>query len=104
MEKRRHKRISLELPVVIRSGGRLIPATALNLSSGGMYLKTDTEIKKNSAVEVTFDLDEENRDISLSGTVARVDKNPEHCIGVQFGNFFSSSHKALREYLRGKLN
>jgi uncharacterized protein (TIGR02266 family) len=104
MEKRRHKRIPLELPVVIRSGGRLIPATVINLSTGGMYLKTDTNIEKNSAVEVTFDLDEENRDISLSGVVARVDKNPENCIGVQFGNFFSSSHKALREYLREKLN
>ncbi len=104
MEKRRHKRISLSLPVVIRSGGRLLPAMALNISKGGMYLKVDDKIEKNTPVEVTFDLDEENRDISLSGTVARIERKPECFIGVQFLNFFSSSHKTLREYLRNKLS
>lgn len=105
MEKRRHKRLSIDVPVTIRSGGNLIPATALNVSCGGIYLKTETHgINENSTIEVTFDLDGENKDVSLSGVVTRVDGSPKSGIGVQFGNFFSASHKALREFLRKQMN
>lgn len=103
MEKRRHKRLAIDVPVTIRSQGKLIPATAVNVSCGGMYLKTETkDIAENSSIEVTFDLDSENKDISLSGTVARVDSILG--FGVQFGNYFSASHKALREFLRKQMN
>lgn len=105
MEKRRHHRISTNLPVTIRHKGKLFPATALNLSCGGMYLETEGRgLSENSTVEVTFDLDCETRDVSLCGTITRMENAPPTRIGVQFGNLFSTSHKALREFMRKQLN
>ena len=96
--------MAIDLPVTIRSGGQLIPATVTNISCGGMFLTMDVaDIAENSTVEVTFDLDNENRDLSLSGIVARVESKGPQGVGVQFGNFFSASHKILREFLRKQL-
>lgn len=105
MEKRRHNRLDVNLPVTIRHDGKLVPATALNLSCGGMYLETDGEtISENSTVEVTFDLDADNRDVSLCGVIARIERSQKPRIGVQFANFFSAGHTALREFLRKHFN
>jgi len=105
MEKRRHQRISVEIPVTIRCKGRFIPATALNVSCGGMYLEADGEdISENATVEITFDLNPDNRDVSLCGVIARVESAPAPRLGVKFANHFSSGHKVLREFLRKSLN
>ncbi len=105
MEKRRHPRVALDLPVTVRHKGKLIPATAVNVSCGGMYLVTEGEtLSENSSIEVTFDLNDEARDVSLCGVISRVESTDRPRIGVQFGNFFSSGHKALREFLRRHLN
>ncbi len=105
MEKRRHPRVTVELPVTIRHKGKLIPATAVNVSCGGMFLETEgTDLTENSPVEITFDLNEEARDISLCGVISRVESEEKPRIGVQFGSVFSAGHKALREFLRRHLN
>lgn len=105
MEKRRHPRVALDLPVTVRHKGKLIPATAVNVSCGGMYLVTEGEtLSENSSVEITFDLNEETRDVSLCGVISRVEKTDRPRIGVQFGSFFSAGHRALREFLRKHLN
>ena len=105
MEKRRHQRIPVELPVTIRCKGRFIPATALNVSCGGMYLEAEGEdLSENANVEVTFDLNHEYRDVSLCGVIARVEKTPSPRVGIKFANYFSTGHKILREYLRKSLN
>ena len=105
MEKRNHPRMSVLIPATIRCRGRLFPATALNVSCGGIYLEIEVEsLTENTAVEVTFDLDNENRDISLCGTIARVENNTQPRVGVQFGSQFSQSHKVLREFLRRNFN
>lgn len=105
MEKRRHPRVAVDIPVTLRHKGKLIPATAVNVSCGGMYLIADEEdLAENTSVEVTFDLDGEHRDVSVCGVVSRVDKAGGPKVGVQFGSFFSSGHKALREFLKKHLN
>jgi uncharacterized protein (TIGR02266 family) len=105
-EKRRHNRIPLELPVILRHMGRIIPATALNVSSGGMYLRAEqADISGNHPVEVIFDLDDGERDLSLRGQVTRIEEDTDGTgMGVQFTNLFSESHKALSEYLRRRLH
>lgn len=100
MEKRRYRRVALDIPVTIRYKGNLMPALALNVSSGGMYIKANTENEViDGPIEVSFDLDKDNKDLSLSGNVARVEKSDSIYIGVQFKNPFSSSYKTLREFL-----
>ena len=105
MEKRRHQRIPMDLPVTVRYKGKLIPATALNVSCGGMYLETEAEgLSENSVVEVTFDLNGDTRDVSLCGVISRVEHVSSPLFGVQFASPFSPGHKILREYLRKNLN
>jgi len=106
LEKRRYRRVSMDLPVVLRHKGRLLPATMLNLSCGGMLLKAEgKEIAPEGSVEVIFDLGEYGRDISMRGQVARFEAGDNTAnMGVQFTNLFSLSHKAVQEYLRKNLN
>lgn len=100
-EKRRHERINVKLPVILRYDGRLIPATMLNISCGGVFIRAeDSSILSNSNVEITFDIDDQNKDISMRGNVTRVDSKEETSdFGVEFVNLFSQSFKALQEYL-----
>jgi len=100
-ERRHSQRIDVSLPVTLRLGGRLLPATALNISSGGMCLRsTEKIIVSDSPVEVIFDLDQEKRDIAMMGKITRVtSEGKEATLGVQFTNLFSLNRKAIDEYL-----
>ncbi|HPM41394.1 MAG TPA: PilZ domain-containing protein [bacterium] len=106
LEKRRHRRVAVDLPVVLRHKGRLLPATIMNLSCGGMLLRAEGKgIAPEGSVEVIFDLGEFGRDLSMRGRIARFDSADEKAdMGVEFTNLFSLSHKAVQEYLRKNLN
>ena len=104
-ERRRSPRLNLALPVILRHRGRLIPATLINLSCGGMYLRSDgSDIASEEQVEIIFDLDQERRDLSLRGNIVRVEEGEKPGLGVQFSNVFSASHKALQHFLNRSLN
>lgn len=105
-ERRRHPRLKLDLPVTLRHRGRLIPATMLNLSCGGMRISAPRmDLDGGAPVEVIFDIDQGARDVSLSGRVTRVEASAGQTnMGVEFTSLFSMSHKAVEEYLRNHLN
>ena len=108
-EKRRHKRLDLALPVILRCGGRLIPATMLNLSCGGARIRAEeTDFSENAPVELIFDLNNQTYDISMRGNIVHSAEDPTAqtgCIaGVQFAGVISDSHKAVEDYLKKNLN
>lgn len=105
-ERRRFCRLALDLPVTLRHDGRLIPATVLNISCGGMSLRAEAaDIADGGSVEVIFDLNEEKRDLSLLGRITRISEQDEASeMGVQFTNLFSLSYKAVQEYLQKHLH
>lgn len=105
-ERRRHQRVEVAFPVLLRHAGRIIPATALNISCGGMFIKADQlEIAADKPVEVIFDLSRDERDISMRGNITRLkETGGETGLGVQFTNLFSLSHKAIERYLRNNLS
>lgn len=110
VEKRRHRRRPLSMPATVRYQGRLIPAIALNVSSGGICVLTENpQIVANNPVEVCLDLDDKNRDVSLRGDIVRVYDNGEnnskreYSVGIRFTNLFSKGHDALQSYLRFNL-
>lgn len=105
-EKRRYSRISVDLPVILRHGGRIIPATLQNISSGGVYLKVDkTQITTGRPVEIIFDLNDMNRDVSMRGQVTRVeDCDNRSGVGVQFTNLFSLNHRTVQKYVDENLH
>ena len=105
MDKRKFPRFTINLPVILRHKGRLIPATANNLSCGGMFIAVDSvDISVEHPVEVIFDLDD-NKDLSLRGQITRVEFGDNTSgLGVQFTNLFSDSHKAVQKFINSNLN
>ncbi len=107
-EKRRHERVEVDLPVILRHSGKLIPATVLNISCGGMYIRAyDAKIDSSHPVEIIFDLSEEQRDVAMRGQITRLEEREvqNHIdIGVQFTSLFSLSHKAIEQYVNKNLN
>lgn len=101
-EKRRHQRINVNLPVILRHCGRLLPATLINLSCGGMHLKTEaTNINDGGRVEVIFDLGKHHRDLSMRGQITRVKADQKTVeVGIRFTNLFSLGHKEIQTYLQ----
>lgn len=100
-EKREYPRLDIRLPVTLRYGGRLIPATALNVSCGGMLLATPGgEVTANANVEVIFDLSEIERDVTLRGEIVRIGRGVEDRVGMRFTNLFALGHRTLSRHLR----
>lgn len=104
-EKRRYPRLSLALPVTMRHQGRLIPATLLNISCGGVCLNAaGADVSSAAPVELIFDLDEHHRDVALRGRITRVEHGESCTVGIQFSNLFSESYRAVEAFLRTHLN
>ena len=108
-EKRRYQRMSVSLPVTVRYQGRLLPATMRNISCGGACLHVDSpEVNDLASVEIIFDLDDCQRDVSMRGSVvycAPTTATKEGITaGIRFSNLFSNGHRVVQEYLRKNLN
>ncbi|MBI5299244.1 MAG: PilZ domain-containing protein [Deltaproteobacteria bacterium] len=101
-EKRKHRRFEMELPVTLRTHGKLIPAATLDISLGGICLLTDLQHEiKNGPVEVVVDLNSDLRDISLKGKVLRSQNSIEKKVAIEF-NSPSSGLKSLKTFLSQK--
>ncbi len=108
-EKRRYQRISVSLPVTVRYQGRLLPATMCNLSCGGACVHVNSpDVGDRASVEIIFDLDDCQRDVSMRGNVVYcAPTNPTEegiTAGIRFSNLFSNGHRVVQEYLRKNLN
>lgn len=106
-EKRRFKRLNVELPVTLRFGGRLIPATTLNVSCGGVCLDVEAEdidLKGSGKVEVIIDLSQEDRDVSLRGEITRIEGSPGSKVGIKFTNLYTVGHQTLERFINRSLN
>ncbi len=100
LEKRRFPRIKMNLPLTIRYNGYLVPATATNVSCGGMCLATDNPVVVGDGdVEIIFDLSKSETDVSVRGKVVRVEPGTTKSVGVQFTNFESVGYKILKRYI-----
>ncbi len=106
-DKRRFKRLNVELPVTLRCGGRLIPATTLNISCGGAFVSLDSEnvpAANNPKIEVIIDLSKEERDVSLRGEVTRVEGEKGSRVGIKFTNLYTVGHQTLEKFINRNLN
>ncbi|MBU4484750.1 PilZ domain-containing protein [bacterium] len=104
-ERRKEQRIDAELPVTLRCRGRLIPATALNISCGGACLQFDNSlVEEHDRIEVIVDLENHKRDVALSGEVVRKQAQDSITVGVKFTNLFTIAHKSLEEFIKKNLH
>ncbi len=104
-ERRKYPRLDVNLPVTMRYKGKLLPATVLNISCGGVCLATDSSaVIDEGSAEIILDLSETERDVSVRGEVVRVGKGKNIQVGVQFTNLYSVGHQAIEKYLQKNRN
>ena len=104
-EKRVNPRFEIEVPVTLRTKGKLIPAATLDISSGGISVLADfNEDLNEGPVEVIMDLSDELRDISLRGHILRLKKGIGQKVAIQFVPTDSQSLRSLERFLRNRLH
>ena len=105
-ERRVHPRYDTEVPVTLRTRGKLIPAATLNLSKSGICVLTDyNEEISEGLVEVVLDLSPQLRDVSIRGTILRFQKGIGQKVAIQFNTTNpSQGYKALEKFLTNRYN
>jgi len=71
-DRRTHKRKPVVMQVKYRSLDTFFYDYALNISRGGIFIKTREPLEKGSKVEIEFDLPADTRTIRSTGQVVRV--------------------------------
>lgn len=105
IERRVHPRYEMDLPLTLRTRGRLIPAACIDISQGGICLLTDyNEEIDEGVVEVVLDLTPRYRDISLRGRVLRSQKTIGQKVAIQFTSPESKGLQTLTSFLSNQVN
>jgi len=82
--RRSSPRVVLGIPVQYRFGNTIAAALALNLSHGGIAIRTTSPLEANARIKVRFRMPGSNRDIDAEGRVAWSDRRVG--MGVQFAH------------------
>lgn len=105
IERRQHPRYEMDLPLTLRTRGRLIPAACIDISPGGICLLTDyNEEIEEGVVEVVIDLTPRYRDVSLRGRVLRSQRAIGQKVAIQFTSPESKGLQTLTSFLSNQVN
>ena len=95
--RRLHERFDVELPVVILHDGIEIPAATINVSLGGMLIKTERRIAFGANVFVRVELPALKEPTELAAVV-RWDRDGQ--VGVQFSTLRAKDTWALNQLMK----
>ena len=95
-EKRRHKRVSLQVPVACRSGQVSREARAENVSASGMLIRTTTPFAEDEEITLQFALPGSSHRIECLARVAHA--VPDAFMGVEFVDLPQDLFKRIEEY------
>lgn len=86
-EKRKYPRIEAKIQVAFRSVAELIQEYTRNISSGGIFLKTDQPLDPNAVIDLTVQFPEKLGTFQVQGKVVRlmVMSDPAKAGGQLFG-------------------
>src|SRR5215213_8208564 len=95
---RRHSpRVVLGIPIAYRFGNTIAAALTLNLSRGGIAIRTTSPLENNAKVRIRFRLPGSKRDIDAEGRVAWSDRRVG--MGLQFERVESVDQAAIDEFV-----
>lgn len=95
--RRLHERFDVELPVVILHDGVEIPASTINVSLGGMLIKTERRIAFGANVLVRMELPALKEPAEIAAVV-RWDRDGQ--VGVQFSALRAKDTWALNQLMK----
>lgn len=99
-------RIHFKANVSLEQQNGLIDAQAVNISVGGMLVRTKQTLQQGSGLRLTFDLPNHPH-ISCHGRVVRIQRGAEqreNLIGVAFVDLEKSIQQLLRAYVQSHVN
>ena len=90
-------RVVLGIPVAYRFGNTIAAAVTLNISRGGIAVRTTNPLAKGILVKVRFRMPMSNKDIDVQAKVAWSNKRVG--MGLEFSGLSESDEKVIRDYV-----
>jgi uncharacterized protein (TIGR02266 family) len=90
-------RVVLGIPIAYRFGNTIAAALTLNLSRGGIAVRTTSPLEKSATLRLRFRLPGSKRDIDAEALVAWSDRR--HGMGLQFEKVVTGDQKAIDQFV-----
>jgi len=90
-------RVVLGIPIAYRFGNRVAAAVTLNISRGGVSVRTTSPLEKGTIVKARFRLPMGKRDIEVESTVAWSDRRVG--MGFEFLRLEADDKQAIADYV-----
>ena len=90
-------RVVLGIPIAYRFGNTIAAALTLNLSRGGIAIRTTSPLENGASIRIRFRLPGSKKDIDAEGRVAWSDRR--HGMGLQFSKVDSADQTAVDEFV-----
>jgi uncharacterized protein (TIGR02266 family) len=90
-------RVVLGIPIAYRFGNTIAAALTLNLSRGGIAIRTTSPLENGAKVRIRFRLPGSKKDIDAEGRVAWSDRR--HGMGLQFDRVDTPDQTAVDEFV-----
>ena len=97
VNRRTGPRVVLGIPVAYRFGNTIAGAVTLNISRGGLAVRTTSPLGRDVVVRARFRLPLGKRDIDVASTIAWSD--PRAGMGFEFVDLGLDDHEAIAEYV-----
>jgi uncharacterized protein (TIGR02266 family) len=88
----------LGIPVAYRFGNTIATSLTLNISHGGLAIRTTSPLEAGAAVRVRFRLPGGRREADVESRVAWADQRVG--MGVQFTSIDAETHAAIDEFVQ----
>jgi len=90
-------RVVLGIPIAYRFGNTIAAAVTLNISRGGVAVRTTNPLDKGMTVKVRFRMPMGKKDIDVESTVAWSDRRVG--MGLKFAGLGDDDQSAIAEYV-----
>jgi uncharacterized protein (TIGR02266 family) len=97
--RRSSPRVVLGVPVAYRFGNTIAAALTLNISRGGIAIRTTSPLAVGTAVKVRFRLPSAKTDVDAEATIAWTDRRLG--MGVQFTKLSTTDQAQIDNYIQG---
>jgi uncharacterized protein (TIGR02266 family) len=91
-------RVVLGIPVAYRLGNTIAAALTLNISHGGLAIRTTNPLERATVVKVRFRLPGAAKDVDAEGRIAWADRRTG--MGLQFTKVASTDQTAIDDFVR----
>ena len=96
--RRSSPRVVLGIPVSYRFGNTIAAALTLNISHGGLAIRTTSPLEAGTTMKLRFRLPSSKKDIEAEALVAWVDRRTG--MGLQFSKVHGGDHSAIDDFVQ----